>query len=637
MTQLNLSKRHGQQGFATILIVLLVGLALAASMLGTAYYVRSTQNNLIADHALTNVQSGVWTGVEATRQYLQTLDKDQLVLLEQKTLTLTRSNTTTGSLSNGGWMVAYINQVTAPTGTDTVYQVTVTIANKSNASRASSKVQVIYNVDYGNSTGTNTTNPPSSGTTVANIYSDFDASGGINITQNGTNTSVINVDGNFKTGGVSLTGIQTLNVTGNVTLTSATQIPYVYANGYIELQGSAAITQTGSAKGYITNNAWGTNGDFYADGIIVNNGGYIRNLNTKTNINLNNWSTINTAIANGSISCVSSGWNNFTSLAASSFSNCQKSSKVITNTNLSATGALATVSMTNKPVINALSYEASANYIFSVDSSNNIKVKVQNVSGITAGEYYLAKNPSDPYQGQSQVYLCASGNSCSNPVGKVADPYWGYNPISYSSGTWSLSDTRGVSPAIAPGIILFQGNVSMTLGAHYINAILATGNISYGGSVILYSPNYAGAAAVCNTQYAMPTNLCSSSSTLIPLGLGNIALLSGSCTDPTSVDTCSANYTGGNITLGASAKVYGNVIAGNLFNTSGSTTIVGGITATALNNSSKQSSKVGGSTNIDLTGLNNHTDFTPGTSPPEGNTSNNNNTPIATMKWARYL
>lgn len=635
MTQLAYKKCHKQQGFATILIVLLVGLALAASMLGTAYYVRNSQSSLIADHALTNVQSGVWTGVEATRQYLQKLSQDQLQSLEEKTLTFTKSNTTTtGSLSNNGWMVAYINEVKVPTGSDTIYQITATITNKSDLSKASSKVQVIYDINYDNNSGENTTTSSNNGTSIANIYSDFDASGGISITQNGTSTAVINVGGNFTTGGVSLTGIETLNVIGNVTLTSSTKIPYVYTNGYIELKGSAAITKIGSAKKYISDNSGGSNGSLYADGSITLSNGSTASADTLSDIVLTSWPTLTNGIAKGTITCPSQYWTNYTSLTASNFSSCPTSLKP--NTSVSATGALATVSIANKPIINALSYETSANYIFSVDSSNNIKVKVQNVSGITTGEYYLATNPSDSFQGQSKVYLCSTSTSCSNPVGKIADPNWGYNPISYSSGTWSLSDNRYNSPAMAPGIILFKGNVSMTLGAHYINSILATGNITYGGSVVLYSPNYAGATLVCNTQYAMPTNLCSSSSALIQTSIGNAALLAGSCVDPTSVETCAANYTGGNITLGASAKVYGNVIAGNLFNTNGNTTIVGGFSAAALGNSTS-SSKVGGSTTIDLTSLDDHGDFTPGVPTPEENTSNNNSTPIATIKWARYL
>ncbi|KAA8733285.1 hypothetical protein F4V57_08650 [Acinetobacter qingfengensis] len=638
MIHSNTKNLHGQQGFATILVVLLVGLALAASMLGTAYYVRSSQNSLVADHALTNVQSGAWTGIEATRQYLETLDKDKLTSLATKTLTLTIPNATTGSLSTSGEISAYIDAVTAPTGTETAYQVTATLTNKSNASKAASKVQVIYLVTFGSSSsGTDTTdNGTNSGTSVANIYSDFDASGGITITQNGASTAVINVDGNFTTGGVSLTGIKTLNVTGNVTLTSATQIPYVYTNGYILLQGGAAITEVGSAKKYITDTSGGTNGSLYADGIITLSNGKTSSADTLSNIIISSWPTLTTGIAKGTITCPSQWWTNYTSLKATGFSSCP--SALTASSSVSATGALVTVSISSKPIVNALTYEDSANYIFSVDSSNNIKVTVQNVSGITKGTYYLATNSSDSYNGSSKVYLCASGTSCSNPVGRVASPYWSYNPITYSSGTWSLSDTQYANPAIAPGVILFKGNVSMTLGTHYVNTILATGNITYGGSIVIYAPNYAGATAVCNTSYGMPTNLCSSKTALIPASIGNIALLAGSCADSTSVDTCSANYIGGNITLGASAKVYGNIIAGNLFNTSGSTTIVGGIAAVALGNSSG-GSKVGGSTNIDLTSVSDHTDFTPGT-PDSGeseNTSDNTASTTATIKWARYL
>ena len=71
MPVINTQIPNSQQGFATILIVLLVGLAVAASALGTAYYINTSQRTLVASHALTNAQSGAWTGVEVFRKYLQ--------------------------------------------------------------------------------------------------------------------------------------------------------------------------------------------------------------------------------------------------------------------------------------------------------------------------------------------------------------------------------------------------------------------------------------------------------------------------------------------------------------------------------------------------------------------------------------
>ena len=207
----------------------------------------------------------------------------------------------------------------------------------------------------------------------------------------------------------------------------------------------------------------------------------------------------------------------------------------------------------------------------------------------------------------------------------------------YSGGTWSLRDNNNQDPSLAPGVFLFKGNLNPQTGK-YANAFLSTGSITYGTSIILEAPNYAGANKVCNsTGFGRPTNLCSSKTALIPAAIGNIALLAGSCTNATTDASCRATYSGGNITLESSAKVYGNVIAGNLLNTSGESTIVGSLLAAGLGDIT-QKSKFSGSTTIDLTSLKDHPDFSTGdNSSNSGSTSTGSGTTTATVKWARYL
>ena len=77
-----------QRGFATILIVLLIGLAIGGSALGTAYYLNTSQKSLVSSHALTNAQSGAWTGVEIFRKYLNGLDASGIQALNGQNLTL---------------------------------------------------------------------------------------------------------------------------------------------------------------------------------------------------------------------------------------------------------------------------------------------------------------------------------------------------------------------------------------------------------------------------------------------------------------------------------------------------------------------------------------------------------------------
>ncbi|BCD98538.1 hypothetical protein [Marinagarivorans cellulosilyticus] len=71
---MNLQTIKRQQGIATVLIVLLVGVALSASTLGVIYSVKSTQNKQVTSHASSNAQSAAWALAEATRAYLMKLE-----------------------------------------------------------------------------------------------------------------------------------------------------------------------------------------------------------------------------------------------------------------------------------------------------------------------------------------------------------------------------------------------------------------------------------------------------------------------------------------------------------------------------------------------------------------------------------
>ena len=79
---MSLNTIKSQQGIATVLIVLLVGVALSASTLGVIYSVKSTQSKQITSHASTNAQSAAWALAEATRVYLSELSPAALSALE---------------------------------------------------------------------------------------------------------------------------------------------------------------------------------------------------------------------------------------------------------------------------------------------------------------------------------------------------------------------------------------------------------------------------------------------------------------------------------------------------------------------------------------------------------------------------
>ena len=382
---------------------------------------------------------------------------------------------------------------------------------------------------------------------------------------------------------------------------------------------------------------------------ILTAGGYVNfgssSVNTiraKGNVNLSTWGTVSDVMSEGKIKCVSTNWGNYTLLKAISFESCPTKNATTLpagTDSIVATGALVTVTAPNKPLVNALSYESQANYILDVDSNSKPVVTVKNVDGIPSGKYYIAKYTSNniEYIGKLCPGIDTSGFCTGTSVGYIYPPNTGsWNTvISYSGGTWYLRDNNNQNPSLAPGVFLFKGNLNPQTGK-YANAFLSTGSITYGTSIILEAPNYAGANKVCNsTGFGRPTNLCSSNTALIPAAIGNIALLAGSCTNATTAASCQATYSGGNITLESSAKVYGNVIAGNLLNTSGDSTIVGSLLAAGLGDIT-QKSKFSGSTTIDLTSLKDHPDFSTGDN-NSGSTSTGSGQMAATVKWARYL
>ncbi|HJV06799.1 MAG TPA: hypothetical protein VJ642_05775 [Chromobacteriaceae bacterium] len=60
-----------QQGFATLLIVLLTGLSLTAITMGVMHYIRGAQDAQMTSHAQTQAEIKAWTGVQALSKFLQ--------------------------------------------------------------------------------------------------------------------------------------------------------------------------------------------------------------------------------------------------------------------------------------------------------------------------------------------------------------------------------------------------------------------------------------------------------------------------------------------------------------------------------------------------------------------------------------
>ena len=668
MSVINKKPPNTQSGFATVLVVLLVGLAVAASALGTAYYINTSQRTLVSSHALTNAQSGAWSGVEIFRKYLLSREETDLTKLNGQNLVLN---------VQGGKELKINNITSSQTSTEpNIYRVTAKVQNISDNSAASSTIQVVYEISFTNENPNNNGNSENVTTfpSAMNFYGDLNADGGITMSNVGEH-AVVNVMGNFSTR-TGLTGVKELKVMGDVNISGGgiTGLENIYSNGNVTLDASGTANLV-SAKGQVKTSGSVSAKNIYADGdVIYDSSGNSNSIDSKGSITVSRNATVNQATAGvnillsngtinnllananiinktekkvlsaksgGTFTCAKTNWSDFTSIAAVKFENCPTNTKMTTlaaGTQVAfPTGALATVSMNQKPIINASSYESQANYIFSVNAQNQIMVYVRSVNGVTEGSYHLAKKKID--SNQAWGYLCKtvdSNNFCTSDVVANFGSQKTYvnEIITYSNGIWTLNDNQKNMNSLAGGILFFKGSVNLSQGK-YVNTFISTGNIEYGTSITLSAPNYADASQTCgSTYYPTPSNLCSSKTTLTLASLANIALLAGSCTDASTIEKCSASYNGGDIVLKSSATILGNIIAGNKLDTSGNTVVKGSILAAALGQNN--GSKLGGYTNIDFNGT---TEDKTTITLPSGESSGDESkasTERVKIKWARY-
>src|SRR5690606_11982693 len=115
----------------------------------------------------------------------------------------------------------------------------------------------------------------------------------------------------------------------------------------------------------------------------------------------------------------------------------------------------------------------------------------------------------------------------------------------------------------------FDGNLVVGNGV-YVSTFIATGNIATSGSHRNMSPNYAGHAVTCanatppggsaapDFAQLVPLNLCNvAGGTMTGAPVANIAYLAGGRAPG------GGGFSGGDITLGASTRADGAVLAGN--------------------------------------------------------------------------
>lgn len=656
----NGSSRNRQRGVATVLLMLLTGLALTVVVASVMYSVRGAQDKTLAVHASTQAQQRAWGGVEYIRSYLSKLDAATIATLAGKL--------TIGGIDN--LEAEVIGPVIDNAG---VYRVPVSItgiAANDSAAQTTSTLVVTFDVTPG-SAGSQ----PLLGD--INIYSDLNVSGSIAV-KGGENVTM-NVAGDVNLSG-SVTGIQTIQATGDINISSGITVENIYSNGNVTLSGSANVSVI-SAMGSVTLSGGTKAGTIRANGDVVLSGGSATatTIESQGNVTLSGGAArANTVLAEGYVNWTSSASADEIRSNSTVTYNGGPNAKIYARGNVTLTGAGAssvtsqgdvsitygTISLVNasgslvssggnvtsgtiggtkscpswsnncpgvmvikgyvasvttvtvaavrevsadQPLVDAYALKTQANLVFDINQDGLRTVTVKNYNGIAAGTYFLGDYSSGGYKD----YLCtevktdkkgaATCTAPATPYKTICKGYSEYNScVEYSASEkkWTLA---GVG--FASGVLWFEGNLTVSNGT-YFNTMVATGNISTSGSTTLYSVNYAGLGPICNNTFngaTVSSNFAGYSPQAFCNGGAFVSQPIGNVALTAGGYTSTDLYVGGDISLGSSNDVYGSVVAGNLLTTGGSTKVHGTITVAALR--SPGSTIWSGSTGLDFTNL----------------------------------
>lgn len=674
------SGRLAQDGVATILMVVLVGMGVTAMALGIMHSVRSTQEKQVASHAIIHAQNSLWGGVEAFRRYL---------LLDTTDLGSIADNSSY-SIAMGAEYGTITAENIIVTTVDGNQRISANIISHHHAAKASAAVGVVIEVEQAGGSA-NVTLPA-----ALNFYDDLAVNGAINFTGLDPSQKLdINVDGLVDFQNLNLNSIGTLASTQSISLVSGiTDIDRVHSNGNVTFANSPSTIGSINARGNVTLSGNATATNVKANGFINSStSGYSANLNALGDITVSGganglasaggaitwtggtFSGIN-AVGNISINTayespagVVNGEGNITCITGKSYGTIKVNGSATNCSGAPQTGAGVTVPLmspvtevTMAPfIVDVYELQGHANWIFSYDTvGNRMMVRVQNINGVADGSYVVRSfngNLPDNTNLNVKGALCAplAGAAATDPCMNFVTPtvyvcMGNYNGecISYNTGTqkWKLDGASA-----APGIMWFEGNVNMNNGTNH-TTILASGNIDSGGQFKGYAVNYAGYAKVCQanashlsdaserTNYTTkfsgryPTNLCdTANNALLPVSAGNIALAAGGYPPP------STTYVGGNIALAGSNEVYGSVLAGNAFQTDyGNTNIFGYVVAANMSESDTLSNLLNGSTQVNLSSF--PATYNPTEVPGMGGAGGGGGgaeTTTAKVLWSKYL
>ncbi len=253
-----------QRGMATILIIMLMGLALTVTASGVMYSVRTSQEQQVTVHAATHSQAGVWTAAEAVGLYLKELDKTVLMAFNpEKPLKFK---------INANDVVAKI----FPLDVDTApHHLRTEINYTDTAAKASSTLEVVYNItlpikEPGVPGGpSEPPKLPKPNTFYINKNLDLGGNAKIIVDEN----TILNVSGVLNFNKSKIEKIDTIRATSDITIDTKITVKELYSNGIITISGDGAEVGNANAVGLITiSGAKAEVGSANANGLITISG-----------------------------------------------------------------------------------------------------------------------------------------------------------------------------------------------------------------------------------------------------------------------------------------------------------------------------------------------------------------------------
>lgn len=612
-----------QRGIATLLILILVGLAVTVAVAGSLRHLQGSQSQTTALHAQTQAQMKAWAGVDIVFQYLQTVaGGGQLQMLVDG---LQGQLPADMDISGMTGLTATITDLTDDDSRIWVDITAVTGASDSRA-RASSTIQVVYEISGGGALPP-PAGPPSVITFNRNLRIDnnftleTDAAADNLLGADGGRAYQVLVKGDVEINN-NVSGISILRATDSIKVANNSVFDFLHSNGDIMLSNSARATQKLWARGNICVSNSGDTPDVEvrAGGAFSSSGnrkyGSIEaagqrdeagkqfcNPSASWVVDISGSGTVRSVMAKGDVRLINN---------AKITEKLWSEGSLVTQNNANAQGdvktGVAEVELAPVPEVtveaekfDAYDFEKVANYVFRPGGA----VYVRNINGVEDGEYQLPP----------------PGFPAGNPV--------------YSNGTWTLANTGDYQ--VPPGTLWFEGDLELTNKGKWRNTFIATGNIRTANNQELHAPNYAGEVICSHVHF--PEQFCQGADNgfkpvdAVVASIGNYSLMAG------SVDPDRASYVGGDITTRNNTEIYGSILAGNDFISTNKLMLAGFITAQAHRTPTGASS-IANKTDIILKNLPptyipiGGIEWCPACNAPPG--SSGTGLPEVTVLWSRY-